>query len=64
MVKCLFCGRVIENPRKYRDEVVQKFCSDGHRYNYHNRVNKEERDFGKEVVLTLKKFREIRETVK
>jgi hypothetical protein len=64
MVNCLFCQKEIENPRKYKGEVVQKFCSDGHRYNYHNRINKEERDFGREVVLTLKKFPEIKETVK
>ena len=44
MVRCVFCQKEIENPRKYRGEIVQKFCSDGCRHHYHNSLKKEERE--------------------
>lgn len=37
-------------------KIVQKFCSDGCRYHYHNSLRKEERAFFKETVLLLRKF--------
>lgn len=55
MVRCLFCQKDIENPRKFRDEIVQKFCSDKCRYGYHNRLKKEERVFVKETISLLRK---------
>jgi hypothetical protein len=56
MVKCGFCQKVIESPREYRDEVVQKFCSDGCRYHFHNSLKREQRVFFKETMSLLRKF--------
>lgn len=61
MVRCLFCGKVIENPREYEGEIVQKFCSDKCRYDYHNRLKKEERVFAKETISLLRKILRNRE---
>jgi len=45
MVRCVFCQKEIENPRKYRGEIVQKFCSDGCRHHCHNSLKKESGPF-------------------
>ncbi len=56
MVRCGFCGKVIEDPREYRGEVVQKFCSKDCRYKYHNAAKKEALAFFKETMSLLKKI--------
>lgn len=56
MVRCGSCEKVIDNPREYKGEVVQKLCSDGCRYHYHNSLKKEGRAFFKEAMVLLRKF--------
>lgn len=58
MVRCGFCGRGIENPRKYRGEVVQRFCSKICRYKYHNvpRKNIQVNEFAEELFVLLRKY--------
>ena len=58
MIRCLFCGREIEKPRKFKEKVVQKFCSSKCRFDYHNGPKKEERarDFINEMMSLLKKY--------
>jgi predicted nucleic acid-binding Zn ribbon protein len=59
-VRCLFCKKIIENPRQYGDKIIQKFCSDKCRYNYHNEIKREERLLIKETISLLKKISQNR----
>ena len=61
MIRCGFCQKTIESPREYKGKVVQKFCSDGCRYHYHNSLNKKERIFFRETMSLLRKFSAGRE---
>ena len=61
VIKCLFCKTEIENPRTFKGEIVQKFCKKKCRYDYHNRVHREERLFGREIISTYKKFSKLGE---
>jgi predicted nucleic acid-binding Zn ribbon protein len=56
MIRCLSCKETIENPREYKGKVIQKFCSDKCRYDYHNRIKREERFFVKEAMSLLRKI--------
>lgn len=42
MDKCLYCGNEIDWKRGWHTNLTT-FCSDEHRYNYHNALNKIER---------------------
>jgi len=59
MVKCLFCGILINNPKEHNGEIIQKFCSDQCRYDYHNRLKREKLVFAKEAMSSLKKILQI-----
>jgi hypothetical protein len=58
MVRCSFCEKEIEKPRKFKGKIVQKFCSSKCRFDYHNGPKKEERarDFINEMMSLLKKY--------
>ena len=55
MIKCLNCKKLIENPRRFRGEIVQKFCSDDCRFRWHNRRKKEKLGFLAEIMSFSKK---------
>jgi len=60
MVRCLFCQKIIERPKIYKGEIVQKFCSDECRWKHHNEIRREEITFAKEVISFLRKILKLK----
>jgi hypothetical protein len=54
MVLCGFCRKEILEPRKFKGEIVQRFCCDSCRWSYHKHVRVEK--FTRELIDLLKKY--------
>jgi len=58
----MFCQKEIESPREQKGKVVQKFCRDECRYDYHNELKRKERVLVKEMISLFRKNLPIEET--
>lgn len=56
MINCLWCKNLIENPREYKGEIIQKFCKDECRWKYHNSIRREEAAFFKQIISFSQKI--------
>lgn len=57
MTFCLYCQKIIEEPRMCKGEIVQKYCNDDCKNGYHKKRRKDNENMLKEIMVIIEKYR-------